>query len=104
MRDIVVIAAFVVTPLSGVVTFQLALRFLWRVYARGGAADLAEAATSLLLARGIQPEGRARSATPERGEEARCEQVRGDHRQDAFVDEVRPQCSFPQPEIDQDAL
>ncbi|HKR51546.1 MAG TPA: hypothetical protein VJT72_18585 [Pseudonocardiaceae bacterium] len=87
MRDIVVIAAFIVTPLSGVVTFRLALRFLWRVYAHGGAADLAEAATSLLLARGIQPKGHAKSALPDRDGEPSCEQVRGDHRSDAFVDD-----------------
>ena len=35
--------------------FWLGLRFLWKVYQRGGASDLSEAARSLLLARGIQP-------------------------------------------------
>jgi hypothetical protein len=62
VNDLVVIAAFVVTPLSSVVTFLLALRFLWRVYNRGGAADLAEAAASLLFARGIEPNVREKPA------------------------------------------
>ncbi|MEH0535782.1 hypothetical protein QBB31_14260 [Streptomyces scabiei] len=102
MRDIVVIAAFVVTPLSGVVTFWLALRFLRLVYKRGGAADLAEAATSLLLARGIQPNGRERATAPDRGEERRCERGRQDCRQDGAIDEVQPQRSFPQADLGQD--
>jgi hypothetical protein len=63
MTDIAILAAFVVAPLSGLVMFWLALRFLWQVYKRGGAADLAEAAASLLLARGIQPSGRIRKVT-----------------------------------------
>ena len=95
MSDIVVIAAFVVTPLSSVVTFLLALRFLWRVYNRGGAADLAEAAVSLLFARGIQPNGREESAGPHRGEHRRCERARGYRREDEAVDEVQPQRPFP---------
>ncbi|MEV4891106.1 hypothetical protein AB0K48_17110 [Nonomuraea sp. NPDC055795] len=67
MTNIVVIAAFVVAPLSGVVMFWLGLHLLRWVYERGGTADLAEAATSRLLAYGIQPDGHEMPAAPHRG-------------------------------------
>lgn len=61
VKEIAIIAAFAVTPLAGLAMFWLSLRFLWKVYQRGGASDLSEAARSLLLARGIQPGGQTSS-------------------------------------------
>ncbi|GAA0547405.1 hypothetical protein GCM10010172_31490 [Paractinoplanes ferrugineus] len=87
MTDIAVLAALVAAPLSGVVMFWLGLRFLWRVYKSGGAADLAQAADSLLLARGIRPNSECRIAP--RGTELRGGQERAGHRQDAAVNEVQ---------------
>ena len=68
MTEIAIVSAFVVTPLSGLMMFWLALRFLWRVYMRGGTADLAEAAKSLQLARGVRPNSRRRRPVAGRSE------------------------------------
>jgi hypothetical protein len=95
VTDIVVIAAFVVTPLSGVVMFWLALRFLWRVYKRGGSADLIQAANSLLLARGIEPNGHGRSAAATQGEERSREQVQGSRRRNGVADDGQPERPLP---------
>lgn len=53
--------SLIVTGVAGVITLALILRFLWRVYERGGATDLTTAAEAV---RSIRPSGRTDDTHP----------------------------------------
>lgn len=54
MLDYSIVITVATPPVIGVLMFWLSLRFLWRVYKRGGSGDMSAAANSLLAARGVR--------------------------------------------------
>lgn len=54
MIDYLIVITVATPPMIGLLMFWLALRFLWRVYKRGGSGDMSAAADSLLAARGMR--------------------------------------------------